>query len=290
MSHKQFSPYLLRYFYKKIHLLIKNISKEKLFLQNIKTFLFKTRHPYISSSCEVGSYTVEVAVLLPLFLVFAMLILFCLRAVYTQWKVGVTMDEVVNQGALINSDKVNKELLYGMFLAESKKNEVPVDFVAGGWLGFGMTGSYVEDNVIHLKISYRLTYPIRLLGKQGFSICQNRSARIWNGYDPTQDKSGESYVYVAKYGTVYHTSRYCPHIDPTIQTVSREELKRTRNLSGGKYKNCPYCGGESNYYYITVWGDCYHSNITCSALSRSVFRMTLKEAKEVYGCCTKCGK
>lgn len=268
----------------------KKIKNHQLFLQNIKNKMFKKRHLYISSPWFCGSYTVEAAVLLPLFLIFAMLVLFCLRGVYTQWKVSVSMDETVNEIALLNSEEYSEELLYGAFLVNVKKNKVPLDFVAGGLAGFYLLDSQVDSREICLQVKYLLNYPISILGRQGFYITQSRNARIWNGFDPLQNKTDESYVYVAEYGTVYHMSRYCAYIDPTIRSVKKNEISRARNLSGSKYKKCPYCKGDSDYYYITVWGDCYHRDITCSALKRTIYRMTRKEAEEKYSGCSKCAK
>ena len=266
----------------------KKRKNHQLFLQNIKDKMFIKRHLYIPSPGFNGSYTVEVAVLLPMFLVFAMLILFCFRVVYTQWMIGVSMDETVDEVSLLNMEDDSEELLYGAFLINVKKNGVPLDYVVGGLAGLYFLDSKVDDREIHLQVSYLLNYPISILGRQGFYITQKRSARIWNGFDPVQNKMDESYVYVAEYGTVYHSSRYCAYIDPTIHSIKKDEIKSARNLSGSKYKKCPYCKGKSDYYYITIWGDCYHRDIQCSALKRTIYRMTRKEAEEKYKGCSKC--
>lgn len=260
-----------------------------LFLRKIKANMFPWRHPYILSPRLSGSYTVEAAVLVPIFLIFSMLILFVLKSVYTQWKVGIVLDELSQTAAVYNNSLFTKESIYGLFLADLKKDDVPMDFVEGGYLGFDFSESYVDEYRVCLDVTYRLQYPLTFLGNQGFIIHQRRCARIWNGFDPNQNKDGEAYVYVAKYGTVYHLSRYCSYIDPTIRSVTKEDLPKARNSSGSKYKKCDCCKGKQDCYYITSWGECYHSDISCSALKRTIYRMKLQEAEESYSRCSKCG-
>ena len=260
-----------------------------LFLRKIKANMFLWRHPYILSPRLSGSYTVEAAVLVPIFLIFSMLILFVLKSVYTQWKVGIVLDELSQTAAVYNNSLLTKESIYGLFLADLKKDDVPMEFVKGGYLGFDFSESYVDEYRVCLDVTYRLQYPLTFLGNQGFIIHQRRCARIWNGFDPNQNKDGEAYVYVAKYGTVYHLSRYCSYIDPTIRSVTKEDLPKARNSSGSKYKKCDCCKGKQDCYYITSWGECYHSDISCSALKRTIYRMKLQEAEESYSRCSKCG-
>ena len=43
-------------------------------------------------------------------------------------------------------------------------------------------------------------------------------------------------------------------------------------------------------YYVTEYGECYHSRLGCSGLKRSVKRMTINEAVAGgYGVCSRCG-
>ncbi|MCR4674937.1 MAG: hypothetical protein K5675_07990 [Lachnospiraceae bacterium] len=198
------------------------------------------------------------------------------------------MERVVNTAALSNTD-LSEEVLYGLFFADVALEEVPLDYIEGGLLGLSVSDSGVEDNKLYLRVNYNISYPLKLLGTNGVHIYQQRCARIWNGYDPNQNKEDESYVYVAKYGQVYHESRYCSYINPSISCISRSEIKNVRNADGERYKKCPYCKGSGEYCYITTWGERYHSDLSCSALKRTVYRMKKSEAMEKYDACSKCG-
>ncbi len=247
----------------------------------------KKRHSY-TPPFQNGSYTVEACVCLPLFLIFSMLLLFCIRVVYTQWKVECAMENVVNKTALLEDD-ISEILLSGLFLAEVKLQKVPEDYIEGGFLGFQTLGSEIKDNRIYLRVSYGISYPLSVLGKQSFSVKQQKCARIWNGYDPSQGSGKEGYVYVTKYGKAYHRSKYCKYIDPTIRSVAKNEISSQRNADGGRYERCSCCRKKNSVYYITTWGDCYHGDIHCSGLKRTVYRMKETEAKSRFKECPKCG-
>lgn len=271
-----------------LYLLIQEISKK---FKNKSLFLqisnIRKRYPYTFSSYREGSYTIEAAVVLPLVLVFGMLILFCMKTVYTQWKVSTVLDQVVNTAALYG-EPVDDAWLYGAFYAMAAKEDVPTEDIFGGLAGITLFQSTVDDLRISLSADYIITYPIEILGKQGFYVSQRRTARIWNGYDPNQANSDALIAYVTKYGTVYHLSLSCPHIDLSIRSVSKEKLANARNSSGGTYKKCPMCGEKSETYYVTSWGDCYHSRLSCSGLKRTIYQLSLEEAKESYRACQKC--
>ncbi len=268
-------------------LIHKNSGKQKIKSLFLRNAYRKKGYPYTFSSCRQGSYTIEAAVVLPMFLVFGMLILFCMKVVYTQWKVSTVLDQVVDSAALYG-ERVDDAWLYGAFYALAVKEDIPTEDVLGGLAGITLFQSTVDDIRISLSADYIITYPIKLLGKQGFYVSQRRTARIWNGYDPNQSKTDEAIAYVTKYGTVYHLSLSCPHIDLSIRSISKDQLAKARNSSGGSYKKCPMCGKKSETVYVTSWGDCYHSSLSCSGLKRTIYRISLEEAKESYGACQKC--
>lgn len=262
-------------------------NNQRLFLECYK-IRQPMRHPYISSPKESGSYTIEVAVILPMFLVFAMLSLFCLKIIHMQWQIENAMTETVNECALCDSEAI-EQIAYTKVLLKLKRDQVDFEYLSLAGFSFPSIHVSIENNILSLKVKYHVSYPINLLGRQGFDISIKRCARIWNGYDPSQTENRDGYVYVAKYGSVYHVSRYCTYIDPTIRSVSAETLSAAKNCGGRKYRKCPYCKQEAKIYYITKWGECYHSRITCSALRRTVYKLRLEDAKKSYRSCSKCG-
>ena len=118
----------------------------------------------------------------------------------------------------------------------------------------------------------------------------------WLGYSKENDtatQGEDSYVYVAENGEVYHLYRDCTHLSLSIYPVSSDTIGEYRNDGGEKYKACEYCcksdKSEGNQYYITDWGDKYHTSLSCQGLKRTVYSIRLSEVGG-KGLCSKCGK
>jgi hypothetical protein len=110
--------------------------------------------------------------------------------------------------------------------------------------------------------------------------------------DETETDTDKEYVYVAKNGTVYHTTTGCTYLSRNITKASIDEIGDLRNSSGGRYYACEYCckDEELTTVYITEYGDRYHSSKSCSRLERDVSKIT-KDAATQRGlrACSKCG-
>lgn len=225
--------------------------------------------------------------MLPLFLVFCMLVLFCMKTIYTQWKVGCVLNEVADTAALYE-DQIDNAWLNAAFYAMALKEDVPTENIVGGLTGVTLLQSSVDDLRISLSADYIILYPISLLGKQGFYVSQRRTSRIWNGYDPTQAEEKGNIAYVTEYGTVYHLSLSCPYLSLSIRSVTKDKLVAARNSSGRTYKKCPMCNGNGDTYYVTSWGDCYHGSLSCPGLKRTIRTISLEEAQATYSPCKKC--
>lgn len=115
----------------------------------------------------------------------------------------------------------------------------------------------------------------------------------WTGYDVTKGKDREEeeqIVYMTEYGSVYHKNRSCTHLSLSIQAVSSLEVKSKRNESGGCYYPCEYCDEEGIFtvFFITFYGDRYHTTTKCRGLKRSVRSLPISEVEGVKAC-SKCG-
>lgn len=137
---------------------------------------------------------------------------------------------------------------------------------------------------------------IPFLGARMFSVnlYQQLCTNAYEGKSmvPSPDeKVTEEFVYLAETGTVYHKSRSCIYLNPTISQVPYQEIAGRRNHSGGKYYACKYCGGKNklpNYVFITIYGDSWHTLKTCSGLKRTVRRVPLSKVGNLPAC-SKCG-
>ena len=93
------------------------------------------------------------------------------------------------------------------------------------------------------------------------------------------------------YGEVYHCKRECTHLDLSIQQVSLTKALSSRNQYGRKYRKCETCGKRRFWgkTWITDEGDCYHFEVDCPGLKRTIYRITEKEKKK-YRPCSRCAR
>ena len=161
--------------------------------------------------------------------------------------------------------------------------------VSGGASGIVCTEDTENssDNVTALTAQCTVQLPVSVFGTLQFTISESVSVRNWTGYDPS-DTDLADYVYVTATGTVYHEDRNCTYLNPSIKTVSADSISGLRNSSGGRYTACEKCGSASSsgVYYITAYGDAYHTSLTCSGLKRTVYLVARDETD--LPACSKC--
>ena len=71
-----------------------------------------------------------------------------------------------------------------------------------------------------------------------------------------------------------------------------ESISSKRNESGSKYTSCERCKiplNKQKIVFITLYGNHYHTDISCSGLKRTVRTISLEQAqKEGKRKCKKC--
>lgn len=94
------------------------------------------------------------------------------------------------------------------------------------------------------------------------------------------------YVYITRYGTVYHKELTCSHLNIHISAISAEEVERYRNHSGGKYYPCEFCGTKllDGICYITDYGERYHGKKDCLSILRNVEKILLTKVNNLEAC------
>lgn len=179
-----------------------------------------------------------------------------------------------------------------LFEKNLKKQKCPVQYISCGITGISLIQSDFTGNYVELKAVYRMKLPVALLGDLQYRIVQTAKCRKWTGFVPGQDMEQEDiWFYYTQYGTVYHASRSCTHLDLSIRGVTYAQAGSSRNKSGGKYHKCEKCADSLHtkaMVYITDYGDRYHSSLTCSGLKRTIYMIRKSEAvgKRM---CSKCG-
>ena len=107
--------------------------------------------------------------------------------------------------------------------------------------------------------------------------------RAWIGF--TELETEEIYVYITPEGSVYHLYRDCTHLNLSIELVSFEKARSSKNQYGESYRECKVCDAPYGFMvYITREGNCYHSERNCSGLKRTVRQVPMSEVEGRNGC------
>ena len=166
---------------------------------------------------------------------------------------------------------------------------MPEKYIRGGKHAITMAKSDLSGNYINLQVNYYIKIPISFFEVKGVGICQKSKSHKWIG-DRTDGKQSD-YVYVTKHGTVYHRSRKCHYLDLSIKSADYAQISSMRNKNEHKYSACSGCVAKNHVagkVYVTDYGTCYHSDLACSGLKRTIYLILLEETGGKRAC-GKCG-
>ncbi len=157
-----------------------------------------------------------------------------------------------------------------------------------------LNSSYLkEGDLIKLVLSYQPKPKYSLISLPFTFFVQKAAVRGWTGKEGHSGNNNSKEtanaknktVYVTEHGSVYHTNPDCSHLKVTVIPVSKKQRDKARNVSGGKYKKCPYCGKNSTgSYYVNPYGDCWHTRVDCPALKRTVHEADLDDCSHLHEC------
>ena len=295
---------------------------DQIFTQFCKAIYFSHHAAALSSKCRVkntlqeasydtypdtrgkirsdGSMTLEMAVVLPLFVSFMVFFLFLFRIllvqesmeealVYTSRTLAVTCftecsEERKTQAGLLTEARI--VLQKGL-----KESDCPIHFIRGGAAGVSLLSSELTGENIILRASYEMRLPCVLLGSYCFRFVQCAQSRKWIGNLSLEQSTGadDEWVYITPYGTVYHRDRTCRYLDLNIHAVNRRSLGTLRNANREIYRKCESCGDAgSKMVYVTDYGTRYHSSLACGGLKRTIYMVKLSQVGGKKSC-SKCG-
>lgn len=255
-----------------------------------------TRIPSKKTSLRIrkkASYTLEAAVIIPFVAAFFVAVLFFFRVLQIETQVQEALDYASRKSAceasITDSEPVLLASAKVYFLKGLKDYELPARYVTGGNVGISLSRSDLSDCYVDLQADYHIRLPVSFFTVKGIMISQSSKSRKWTG--DKDDGQEEDYVYVTETGTVYHRDRMCSYLDLSIQTVNSSGLDGMRNKGGHKYYPCAECAAKNKVgstVYITDYGTCYHTSLSCSGLKRTIYLIPLSEVGG-RGPCSKCG-
>lgn len=273
-----------------------------------------------------GSMTVEAALVLPLFLFTVLSLSFLIELVRIQVHIGCAMGQVSKELAAYGytysklkekikeqgneerreeKDKnsgagIRVETLPGIILAQSRLVDlIGEDFldssiVVNGSGGLNLIGTEIlkDDTWIKLVVSYKVKLPFSVFPDPEIKVIQHSCSHAWLGcsYGNIQGEDKTTIVYMTEHGSRYHLSRGCKYLNIRSRYVTKDEIFGCRNRSGGKYYPCHRCMGKAEGYFITEYGNSYHTRSDCTAISRNIIEKRLEEVEDIFACCKECGK
>ena len=272
-------------------------------LDRSRTYFSEKRVPLCTSERKYrASMTVEAALVLPLFVFFAMALLMPIKALDTERKIRTVMENYCG------------DLSLSVYMEQENENN-DFDLISDVLVWLQLQGKLraFGDNVeinrvqtpdengdIALEVTYHEFIPFFSGVTKGIKTELSVRRRGWTGIDGKlkSSKSNNGYgefseemVYVGKTMGRYHRDRNCHYISNSYQAVSVDEAKAMRDADGHRFTACETCEefiGKSGTVYITPGGRHYHGSTDCSAMVSYVRKVPISEVLYL-GACSYCG-
>lgn len=259
---------------------------------------------------EKASMTVEAALVLPLFLFAFLNIVSVLELYRLQGNMSQAMHTTVKEMAVyghaysqMEEDDRNHLESYGLTylygagrvkscLEDSYLEKIPITGGFGGisWLHSKM----MTDQCIDLAATYEAEPMFCTMGFVKIPLYNRLRTRAWTGYDIPliqEEQEKNRIVYITSNGDAYHDTKSCPYLRLSIRAVARREVNTLRNQDGSIYYACAQCEArENNTVFITLYGNKYHTTLTCGGLKRTIEAVPLTQAGNRHACAKCSGK
>ena len=232
--------------------------------------------------CQMASYTVEAAVVIPLLAGFLVLLLSFFRIIQVQCAVDEALLYAGRKTAVESSIVESEEALLlsaeGFLLYALKDYPLVEEQVVHGFAGIHLWESKMQGETIILKAKYVVELPIHFLGIQQVELSSQNLFRKWNTGKTQKEECG--IVYVTPTGQVYHMDLNCRSLKLSVRDILLTEIERQRGANGQKYYKCTRCEWSDNTIervYYTDYGTLYHSAVSCTALKRTIEAISIEE-------------
>lgn len=246
---------------------------------------------------EDGGVTLEAAIIIPLLLCSFVGILLWGKVFLIHQEIETALLETARQIArqeavLSMHDQEGTGILSAAVLfADNRKQGDKIGGIEVSSVSLIQSEYRKETKEVFLKAGYTVKIPTLLLGTWKLPLKSSVVQKAWNGYAPPAATGGQSteYVYITEHGTSYHKDSQCYHLHVTI-----EEVQDTGTYYNGdtSYRPCEYCVSgdkDKNTLYISEDGECYHEDLSCGGLTRTVSYVELGQTGGRRPCTDCCG-
>lgn len=284
--------------------------------------------PWAGKQSLNGSFSLEAAIAVPLFIFFMMNLLFIFEAVRLQSGLQAALQQAgekvceaayytkfgapkgTGDGENTEADSGEGSGAVSLILSETYVRNKVTSYlgdaffkhscIVGGSAGLSFAESRIMTDGGHVDIvvNCRVRPFVRIIAFPDFTMQARYSGHAWVGWTGGSgeygngDNGGDSgRVYVTRYGSVYHTDPGCIYLNPQIRAVPASEVSKYRSGDNSKYYPCECCRpGNKGVVYITKEGNRYHSDRNCKGLVRHTSSIEKDMARDHYRPCPKCGK
>jgi hypothetical protein len=250
----------------------------------------------VKQNTKNGSYTLEAAILLPLFIVGILTLGFTIRMIATAENIAfATTDEArVAAGAAYN---IPIAPLFPIHLQDRIVNENP-DISSVDVSDFHyLYQTHEADGLISFRLHYWVGMELPLGMINGMEVSQQYRCRGFIGrtaegsslsFDEMEDNSSAIMVWLFPDGGKRYHTKSCKFVSSyPIQTVLNQMLRK-------RYEPCPLCGSAEAKDGTIVccfqaYGEAYHLQ-SCPTVDKYVISMERNQAEaRGYTPCLKCG-
>lgn len=272
-----------------------------------------TRASLTLPACIKGVITIEASIAIPVFLFCFLEIMSLFHYISTYSGILYVMkqvgDPVCIHGYAYNmimegtgEQKIGEQIVSSLIFSEGYldtqirkycSDTVNENYIQNGIKGISLLGSNInrDSGVVSIVARYALKPMFSIAGTE-YKVISRYYGRLWTGYTLKESEIVKEYVYVTETGSVYHLSKDCTYLRLSVSSVGKTELDEKRNESGARYKPCEICFDSKRpqeLYYITKSGNRYHSEIGCSSLKRTIYRIELAEIEQ-RSVCSRCSQ
>ncbi len=244
--------------------------------------------------CPKASFTVEASFVLPLFLFAALVVLGFFPVLKLQTEVNGALQYAARiKAAAYREEEATLGTLFSrsesaLFSSYMEEHGYESSVLSNGLDSISLAGSDLSGDYVTLVAAYEANLPISFWNVTTLPVKQCVKMKKWTGDAGTDGEAADgTYVYVTPTGSAYHSTADCPYLKLSIESVATSELDSRRNASGGIYYPCKcYNGGD--IAYITTYGTEYHSDLGCSSLKRTIYKVSADSVEDRHACAKCC--
>lgn len=250
-------------------------------------------------SSSEGSMTLEACILVPIFLFLFLALASVGETLWIHGQVYHGVSEAAKEEAVYEyllqkkkTQSVRPVILKQKFLSAVNQSALNRSSLIGGAQGVLFSSSRFEkdQDIYEITARYRITFRLPFLPAFSGDYQQKIRQKAMTGYVHTQKESGDGQVYVTPYESVYHKDVNCTHLLLSIEQDSDVE-KYLENKT--KYRECERCTkyhkGKVSVVFVAREGDAYHTDLSCSGLTRTIRKIKKSEAEGMKPC-ERCGR